>query len=315
MDATRKSHHSVNMNSVALGILSLKTDGCMTLSKCILLIILASFFISPQLYAAQDDKPPFYKVTWKNQQAYLLGSIHVGKADFYPMAPQIEQAFERSGALVLEADVNKADTMGLLQQYGYAEAALLQQAKLVTMKYCQVMEPFCAAIQQFAPWLQAAQISMMRFTTLGYSADEGVDATFAANRQSKPLFELESVAFQFELISSFSQQSQIQMLDEAVNATDAEMLELIEAWRNGDEKQLANIMEQQAGESDELLSKLLWQRNHTMSDKMLVLMQQKTQQPLFFIIGAGHLVGQQNIPLLLRQQGAKVQNCWQQSCN
>lgn len=315
MDATRKTHHSVNMNRLMLAILSLNTSRLMNISKYTLLIILVSFFISPRLYAAQDDKPPFYKVTWKNQQAYLLGSIHVGKADFYPMAPQIELAFEQSAALVLEADVNKADTMGLLQQYGYAEAALLQQAKQVTIEYCQTMQPFCVAIQQFAPWLQAAQISIMRFTALGYSADQGVDVTFAANRQSKPLFELESVAFQFELISSFSRQSQIQMLDEAVNATDAEMLELIAAWRNGDEKQLANIMEHQAGESDELLSKLLWQRNHTMSDKMLVLMQQKAQQPLFFIIGAGHLVGQQNIPLLLRKQGATVQDCWQQSCN
>jgi hypothetical protein len=315
MDATRKSHHSVNMNIQMLAILSLNGERVMLFFKHILLIVLANFFISPQLYAEQDDKPPFYKVTWKNQQAYLLGSIHVGKADFYPMAPQIERAFEQSAALVLEADINKADIMGLLQQYGYAEAALIEQAKLVTVKYCQSMEQFCVAIQQFAPWLQAAQISMMRFTALGYSAEQGVDVSFAAIRQSKPLFELESVAFQFELISSFSRQSQIQMLDEAVNATDAEMLELIAAWRNGDEKQLANIMEQQAGESDELLSKLLWQRNHTMSDKMLVLMHQKTQQPLFFIIGAGHLVGQQNIPQLLRQQGATVQNCWQQSCN
>lgn len=315
MDATRKSHHSVNLNRLMLAIFSLNTPRLTNISKYTLLIILVSFFISPQLYAAQDDKPPFYKVTWKNQQAYLLGSIHVGKDDFYPMAPQIEHAFEQSAALVLEADVNKADTMGLLQKYGYAEAALLQQAQHVTVKYCQSMEQLCVAIQQFAPWLQAAQISMMRFAALGFSAEQGVDVTFAAKRQSKPLLELESVAFQFELISSFSQQSQIQMLDEAVNATDTEMLELITAWRNGDEKQLANIMEQQAGESDELLSKLLWQRNHTMSDKMLVLMQQKTQQTLFFIIGAGHLVGQQNIPLLLRQQGAKVQNCWQQSCN
>ncbi|UJF22696.1 TraB/GumN family protein [Shewanella sp. OMA3-2] len=287
----------------------------MSVSQFTLLIILISFFISPQLYAAKDDQAPFYKVTWKNQQAYLLGSIHVGKADFYPMAPQIERAFEQSAALVLEADVSKADTTRLLQQYGYAEAALLQQAKPVTDKYCQSMEQFCVAIQPFAPWLQAAQISIMRFSTLGYSAEQGVDVTFAANRQSKPLLELESVAFQFELISSFSQQSQIQMLDEAVNATDAEMLELIGAWRNGDKKQLANIMEQQAGDSDELLNKLLWQRNHTMSDKMLLLMQQKAQQQLFFIIGAGHLVGQQNIPQLLRQQGAKVQDCWQQSCN
>ena len=122
------------------------------------------------------------------------------------------------------------------------------------------------------------------------------------------------MAFQFALISSFTEKTQLQMLDEAVNATDHEMIELIQAWRTGDEVGLAAIMEQQAGDEDELLSKLLWQRNHSMSDKMLLMMQQQSDEQLFFIIGAGHLVGQQNIPDLLRQQGATVQACWQQRC-
>ena len=180
--------------------------------------------------------------------------------------------------------------------------------------HCQQMQPLCAAIKPLAPWLQAAQISMVRFANLGYSAQQGVDVTFSAKRQSKALLELESVAFQFELISSFKDKTQLQMLDEAINATDAEMTGLIQAWRTGNEAELAAIMAQQAGDEDELLSKLLWQRNHTMSDKMLVMMQQQSDQQLFFVIGAGHLVGQQNIPDLLRQQGAQVQACWKYSC-
>ncbi|MCW3171334.1 TraB/GumN family protein [Shewanella subflava] len=282
--------------------------------KCALWLIFAILSLPFSASAAPEDKPPFYKVTWHGQDAFLLGSIHVGKADFYPMAKPIEAAFAKSTTLVIEADIEKADTASLLAQYGTASEELLQKAQHTTARYCQQMQPLCNAIKPFAPWLQAAQISMVRFANLGYSADLGVDARFASNRQSKTLLELESVAFQFELISSFKEKTQLQMLDEAVNATDDEMRALIQAWRTGDEVGLAAMMEQQAGGEDELLSQLLWQRNHTMSDKMLLMMQQQSDQQLFFIIGAGHLVGQQNIPDLLRQQGATVQACWQQSC-
>ncbi|MCL1141175.1 TraB/GumN family protein [Shewanella gaetbuli] len=277
-----------------------------------IIIIACSFGVSAQ--TVQEDQPPFYKISWQNQHGYLLGSIHVGQASFYPMAEQIEQAFLQSDALVIEADVEQADTMALLTQYGKAAPELAAKTSNVTADYCQKVQSFCDAIAPYAPWLQAAQISMMRFASLGYVADQGVDVTFAKKRGNKPLLELESVAFQFELISSFSEKTQLQMVDEAVNASDADMVELISVWRNGDQQKLAAIMEQQAGEADELLTKLLWQRNHTMSDKMLTMMQQHSAQQLFFIVGAGHVVGQQNIPQLLRQQGATVTDCWQNSC-
>ena len=314
MDATRKIRNCLYMDITLTHSIGRHVLNLVAHTRRAPWLICAILSVSFCAVAAPEDKPPFYKVTWHGQQAFLLGSIHVGKADFYPMATQIEQAFAKSTALVIEADIEKADTVSLLAQYGSASAKLQEQAQLATSNYCQQMQPLCAAIKPLAPWLQAAQISMVRFANLGYSAQQGVDVTFSAKRQSKALLELESVAFQFELISSFKDKTQLQMLDEAINATDAEMTGLIQAWRTGNEAELAAIMAQQAGDEDELLSKLLWQRNHTMSEKMLVMMQQQSDQQLFFVIGAGHLVGQQNIPDLLRQQGAQVQACWKYSC-
>ena len=314
MDATRKIRNCLNMKITLMHCIGRDVLNFMMQGKLVLWLIFAILSVPFSASAAPEDKPPFYKISWHGQYAFLLGSIHVGKADFYPMASPIEKAFANSTALVIEADIEKADTVSLLAQYGTASPEMQQKAQQNTAHYCQKMQPLCNAIQPFAPWLQAAQISMVRFAGLGYTAEQGVDATFSDNRQSKALLELESVAFQFELISSFKEKTQLQMLDEAVNATDHEMIELIQAWRTGDEVGLAAIMEQQAGDEDELLSKLLWQRNHSMSDKMLLMMQQQSDEQLFFIIGAGHLVGQQNIPDLLRQQGATVQACWQQRC-
>ncbi|MGK0408463.1 MAG: hypothetical protein ACJASB_000610 [Shewanella psychromarinicola] len=259
--------------------------------------------------AAALDSPVFYKIDYQQQQAYILGSIHIGRQDFYPLAQHIESAFRQSDALVVEADISQGDTGALLQQYGGLSADIAADVNASRSVFCQSNQTLCQALSPYAPWLQSAQISMGRFAQLGYSPEQGVDAYFMANRHDKALVELESIQFQFELISSFSTATQLQMLDDSINASDGEMLDLIYAWRQGDDSALATIMESQPGDADELLEKLLWQRNHTMTQKIIQLLQQKTHKQLFIVVGAGHIVGQQAIPDLLKQQGATVTRC------
>ncbi|MFS1424250.1 TraB/GumN family protein [Shewanella sp. 10N.286.48.B5] len=265
--------------------------------------------------AAETDTPPFYKVTYQGKQAFILGSIHVGKADFYPMAPVIEQAFSQADALVIEADVTKADTQQLLGQYGLATPASSVDLGQAYPAFCKLNLAVCQGLSPLAPWLQAAQVALVRFSQLGFSAEEGVDVTFVAKNQGRTLLELESVAYQFELISSFSQQTQRQMLDEAVETSDEEMLEMVAAWRGGDKQKLADIMEHQSDDvAKELVEKLLWQRNQQMSQRTIALLKEGNYQQLFIIVGAGHLVGRQSMPMILKQTGAEVTDCWHAQC-
>ena len=58
----------------------------------------------------QKGKPVFaWKVTnpKTNQIAYLVGSIYLGKEEFYPLPAVIEKAFAASDALVVEVDITK----------------------------------------------------------------------------------------------------------------------------------------------------------------------------------------------------------------
>ena len=302
MQATRKSRLNLNINLICRH-LQLNLNRFVALLLCLV-----------ALPAAALDSPVFYKVEYQQQQAYLLGSIHIGQADFYPLAQHIESAFKQSDALVVEADITQGNAAALLQQYGVLSPEIAADVDATRKTYCQGHQAMCQALAPYAPWLQSTQISVNRFAELGYNAEQGVDAYFTANKEGKALIELESIQFQFELISSFSTETQLQMLDDAINASDAEMLDLIHAWRQGDAQALARIMEAQAGESDEFLEKLLWQRNHSMTQKIIQLLQGKAQNQLFIVVGAGHIVGQQAIPDLLRQQGAIVTRCTLLQC-
>ncbi len=267
--------------------------------------------------AAVEDKPPFFRVDYQDQTAYLLGSIHVGKADFYPMAKQIEAKFESAAALVVEADAASADIMALIKKYGLKQVAMDDETQSVLDEYCQTKTRVCAALAGFSPWLQSMQLGMNRFEELGYSANYGVDQVLISKNRGRPLLELESTEFQFQLLSSFDEESQLGMVREAIESPDDEMHELVSAWRSGDEQHIAELMERQMSDDEDtvMLEKLLWQRNVDMADRIVQLMADtSTPQPMFIVIGAGHLVGDKSIPIELVKHGVKVKNCWEKQC-
>ena len=279
---------------------------------------------STKAVSAETDKPPFYQVQWQGKSAYLLGSIHIGRADFYPLPTQIETALSKAQGLVVEVDMNKADSTALLQQYGRADKTKGLDWQSRDKQTVESMTPYCAAtanvcqsIQSFAPWLQATQLNLMRYNNLGYSTDYGVDMQLMARHAALPVYQLETAESQFQLLASFDSQAQWSMVREAISTSDAELLSLITAWRSGNETELDNIMQEQMGGEDdtEMLEKILWRRNHVMADGIIKLMgSTDVASPLFVVVGAGHVVGDKSVVQLLERAGAKVSACWKQTC-
>src|SRR5262245_51232019 len=69
-----------------------------------------------QAAAPKDGQPLFlWKVTSPKSTVYLFGSIHVGEKGFYPLPEEVERAFARCKALVLEVDTARADQAAVLR--------------------------------------------------------------------------------------------------------------------------------------------------------------------------------------------------------
>ena len=72
--------------------------------------------------AKQDSEQCFlWKVSSKTTTVYLLGSMHVAKADFFPLPKEVEDAFAKSKILVVELnteELDQAKLQGLLLQKG-----------------------------------------------------------------------------------------------------------------------------------------------------------------------------------------------------
>ncbi|MCL1078878.1 TraB/GumN family protein [Parashewanella spongiae] len=284
--------------------------------KNILPLFLAALSLFPvQVFADVKDTPPFFKVHLNGNTMYLLGSVHVGKADFYPLTPTIQQHFNKSNTLIVEAIPSKNDTK-LLTQYTDMPAKDKKIDKLLK-QYCEDKIQFCKVIENLPPWLQAAQITLFRLSGKGFSPQFGIDAYFLKNAQHKQIEQLESMEYQFSLLNSLSSDTQWAMVIEAIKGEDSKLSNMFNLWRNGDLNGLALLTESELTQNgnDELIDKMLWQRNRSMSDKLIELLSEKNQQNSFFVVvGAVHLVGQNSINQFLKQQGAEVMYCWPNLC-
>ncbi|MDB2386433.1 TraB/GumN family protein [Shewanella sp.] len=289
-----------------------------SIQKFLLLLIgVSSALFCVFSHATPAEKPLFYQIDYKGQKAYLLGSVHVGKKDFYPLPDQIKQAFSQSKGIVVEAHGNEADLPNLLNKYGNTLFPMDKKTQEILTTYCKDKQALCAELGSHSPWLQSMQLALGRYSDLGYSTLYGVDEVLLGQAGQRPIYELESNEFQFKLLSSFSPQAQWQMVREAIAASDSEMLALMSAWRRGDKAKLNELVEEEMLRSGdtEMLEKLFWQRNQGMANKLLELMSSSTtKQPLFVIVGVGHLVGSKSVQSYLLSQGATSQDCWKNRC-
>ncbi|MBY5923085.1 TraB/GumN family protein [Ferrimonas balearica] len=260
------------------------------------------------LWAAPEDRPPFYQVQAHGHTAWLLGTIHVGSKDFYPLPSQVEDAFSHSQILALEADPNDPQVPTLLARYGRAEAPLPAPLAKQVSALCQTLAIPCDL--NTSPWLLSAQLAMFQMMQAGYSPDLGVDSMLLSRKGQKPLWQLESMGRQMAIFTELSQDAQLAMLEATLE--DADPAELIDAWRGGDAQVLDALMREGLSDSDELWQRLMVDRNHdmagTIGDWLL------RQDGIFIAVGAGHLVGPDGIPALLKQAGLQVKDCWQAHC-
>ncbi|MBW3140494.1 TraB/GumN family protein [Ferrimonas balearica] len=272
--------------------------------RALLLLLLLPFTV----WAAPDDRPPFYQVEANGRTAWLLGTIHVGSRDFYPLPAPVESAFEQAQVLALEADPNDPEVPALLARYGRSDTPLPEPLAKQVAQRCQQLGFACDL--GVSPWLLSAQLAMLQMAQAGYQPDLGVDSMLLSRKGQKPLWQLESMGRQMAIFTELSQSAQWAMLESTLE--DADPTELVQAWRGGNAAELDALMRDGLSDSDELWQRLMVDRNHDMASTIGDWLER--QDRVFIAVGAGHLVGPDGIPTLLKQAGVTVRDCWQEAC-
>lgn len=270
--------------------------------------------------ATNNVRAFFWEVKSKTNVMYLFGTIHVGKRSFYPLAPQVEEAFKQSQKLVVEADISNGDGMadiGTIINYKapdsldkHIPAALFGRLKTQLVRLQIPLD----AVKPMKPYLIGGFLTIAEFSKLGYDMNLGVDGYLIAKAKDdrKPILELESQAGQLKMLNDMSPILQEAFLDNAIstlesgNATD-QVTGMVNAWQTGDVSLMQDVgkaVNRYMRMTDQLDDVLLYNRHDAMLKKIETYL--AGDVPHFVAVGSLHLVGPRGLVELLKARGFEV---------
>ncbi|MDR3699557.1 MAG: TraB/GumN family protein [Candidatus Sulfopaludibacter sp.] len=287
-------------------------------------LLLAGLVTVPRL-AAQDSpsavkKGLFWKATSGANTLYLLGSIHIGSKDMYPLPKEFEDAFAASKTLIVEVDIGKVDMQKLqamvLSRGMYGAGDTLWNH--VDSDVRQQLEEFCDQYQmpamvlgQMKPWLVSITVATIPMIKNGMDPNLGIDKYFldkaAEEGSKKNVVEIESADWQMNLLSGFSDDVQAKLLASSVKQAGKSIdqsKKIQDLWIRGDAAKVEAALHEDAG-PPEVEKVLLYDRNPHMAEVAEQYLKGKDQA--FLVVGAAHLVGKQGVVSLLEKRGYKVQ--------
>lgn len=278
--------------------------------------------ITPILYKVTDDA---------GHTAWLFGSIHVGYEYFYPLPDYVTSAYENSDALAVEFDVvafteDMAAQTEALMQLVYLDGTMigdhipeeLYTEAVAVLEECGL---YMSALDLYYPALWSNFIDAAQFESWGVDSELGVDMYFInnAHETEKQIQDIESGQFQYGMMSEFSDELQIELLEGSLDNyrhTDegkAEIEELVQAWAYGNEEKIVELLNEEGKfetEEEALLyaeynNAMITERNENMADFAEEAL--SSGKEVFICVGTAHVVGPGAMADLLTQRGYTVE--------
>ena len=266
---------------------------------------------------AAAKKALFWKASSGDNVVYLLGSIHLGSKEMYPLADEVEEAFERSTALIVEVDINRVDQQGMQAMilskglYGGDDSLwnhVSPETREGLEKFCEKYGFPAVAMAKFRPWMAALMVTTLPLTKSGMEAGLGIDKYFLdkAVQTKKKVVEAESAEWQIKLLSGFPAELLEKFVVSALEEGGLDKVKKIqELWMSGDAAGLDAMIHEKSSTPEEITRGMLEDRNPHMADVAEQYL--KGKETGFMVVGAAHMVGAEGVVKLLEKRGYKVE--------
>jgi uncharacterized protein YbaP (TraB family) len=291
--------------------------------SCVILVFVVLLFNASTNAQNKDmsgGKGLLWRVRSQTSTIYILGSIHYLRKDNYPLNSKIEDAFNKSSVLAVEADVNNVDMneLGSLMTRAIYEGddSLDKHVSTETLdlltKESNRLGLMPDIFMKQRPWFIAMSLEAFELMKMGYDPDYGIDKHFLNEAGGKKrIVELESISSQIDLMAGFSDSEQEALLFYTLKDMDKieKMIDtIVAAWNAGDAKRFSKLMSEETEKEPKLSAvydKLITRRNRDMALKIENMLQ--AGDSCFVVIGAAHLVGDSGIIKILKEKGYAIE--------
>ncbi|MCY9544208.1 TraB/GumN family protein [Paenibacillus alvei] len=294
-------------------------------------VVMASRLVE-YTYDAVDGgaKGLLWKATKGQNTLYLLGSIHVGSPEMYPIKKSVRDAFKQADSLWVEVDLlGNKDMDYFTQSMAYTDGTTLKDhvSKETYAKLQKVLEKMQLpkeVFDGFKPWAITTNLALAGMTgsqeEMAQAAALGIDSYFtnSALLAGKPIHELEGLKLQADIFNKVPVATQEKELNEALDQVltptgkPDESMELLQSWQKLWVKADLDKFKQSFTSSKEKMTtdsakRLLGERDKNMAKKLMELLDKEGSSTHFVVVGAAHYVVQDMVVDQLKAKGYQVE--------
>ena len=259
------------------------------------------------------------------QPSYIFGTYHLSPLsikDSIASLPQAMQDIRQVYGELVMADMMKPEFLAQMQQQTMLpnDTTLKslftpEEFEVVSRAVTEYLQVDIALLDRMKPAALFQQLTVLFYMkhTPGYNPQEQLDASFQqeATEQGKKVGGLETAQSQVDILFNKPLRRQAEDLYCFVSDPDKverQAKEIIAAYTAQDLDKMLQLMEEKEGTScdptPEGMAQLLYDRNQAWVKQMPAIMQ---AAPTLFVVGAGHLPGEQGVLALLKAQDYTVE--------
>jgi uncharacterized protein YbaP (TraB family) len=269
----------------------------------------------------ENGKSFIWKISSSDSYVYLLGSIHYGKPEFYPLSNAIENAFEDSDKLVLETDftgISFREKQLTTEKYGrYPEGEELKDNLrwnfyIALSDYLQENGIDISFFDDYRPWVVYEMVDEIKEENWGYYLDYGIDFHFQYRTyiRNMEIIGLETFDEHVKVLSNVPEEDMINLLERIVLRPDFidQTGLFFDIWEDGD----AEILEawqlewlERYPDMAVYYDILLTERNFNWMPKIEEFL--ADEHIYFIVVGLSHLLGEDGLLDLLDEKGYEIE--------
>jgi len=291
-----------------------------SLLAALLLASVPAWAQAPAATVGTGSSHYLWQVSSMTNRIYLFGTVHAGKASWYPFPDVVEKAIDESRVIAVEADITNQEAMtksagamiyvppdSLQKHVSPADYARFQKQ---LAKY-SIPE---ATMTSLKPFMAVSLLVFSEWGRLGYLPAYGVDLQLLskAHQQKKRVVELEGVETQIALMESLTEKEGAQLFAGTLTALESglsaeQITGIVNAWQTGDPKLLLEIASKYNAEvpgAKAFEEKFIWSRHDDMVKKIEGFLASKDKT--FVAVGALHLAGERGLVEMLKKRGYVV---------
>jgi uncharacterized protein YbaP (TraB family) len=257
-----------------------------------------------------------WELSRNGKTLYLGGSVHILREEDFPLPPEFDAALDRSGMLILEADVEQVSDPEFM--WGLFSRMFLTDTTLDKLLSPQVFEELAnlfeglgmpiSEVLTLKPMVLSNVISVMYMQNLDF-VEKGVDFYYLeqAKAAGKKVGFLEPIEFQMDIFFDMGTGYEDELIQYTIDGTDESesgLLRLVDEWKKGIPDYLEEGITEMKEKFPHVYRDLILDRNNTWIPQIEAYLE--TEEIEFILVGYAHLFGPDGLLPKLRALGVTV---------